>query len=139
MTVRDEFLFQRIVAAESDESVVTRRCDLSLITDSDDKIEKTVAAAVGFLIQSGFPGDDLLDCIDDFLDHAKAHPDNNDFSIESTVEDHLKDEKMYKDFIENIRYSIEHDDTDLLKELFRRWLMIGYYEHKIVPPTKAGN
>lgn len=136
MTVKDEFLFQRTNIVHGDESILTRRCDLSLSSTEADKRNKTINALISFLIQSGFDTQGLLEDIEAFIHRSKNHPDNDDFSMESRIEEHLMDTKHFKEFIENLEESIHsynegETDEPNLKDLFRRWLIVAYMENKV--------
>ena len=125
MNIKDEFVFQRSISINSDENVLIRKLDLSTVTDSDEKISDTLNTLIPFLVQSGFDEQDLLGSIDDMLEKAKDHPDNDDFSFEGKVEEALNNTDMVDSFLSDI---VSQDDPKKIRELYRRWLIVDYME-----------
>ena len=133
MIIKDEFVFQRSNIVHGDENILIRKCDLSLSPTEEEKRVKIINTLISFLIQSGFTTQELLHDLDDYLDISKNHPDNDDFSLESKIEEHSKDKKIFAEFVRNLSNSIElynkgYQEEPNLKDLFRRWLIVGYME-----------
>ena len=144
MDIYDEFMFQRFSCFDKDESTLTRHLDLTPVAEVDAKLSKVVDSVVSFLIQSGFKEQELIDELDALVSDAKSHPDNDDFSFESQVEDAVKDEKQFEKFVNDLSMVIERLDTEStreqaeasLREVFRRWLYGQYVTKRGVSPAK---
>ena len=143
MDIHDEFTFKRFNCFDQDENTLTRVLDLTSVTDVKDKMDKVVETILTFLIQSGFKDQDLLATFDAYLGASKAHPDNDDFTYESRIEEAVKDKDNFYKFLNNLDNLMEAEETDenaaeALREVYRRWLIVDYMNagKKGVTPSK---
>jgi hypothetical protein len=131
MLVKEELLMQWTNTLEGDENVLIRKCDLTPIADDTAKIEKVLHSVISFLVQAGLDSQELMGMLDIQLLKAKTHPDNDDFYLESKVEEHMSNKKDSQEFYEQLESSLhtytENDEVDdFLKEVYRHWLIVNY-------------
>jgi hypothetical protein len=130
--IKDAFSFQRVTKHGAEEVILTRNSDLSEIIEEDKKRTSIVQTIIAFLIQSGFDSQGLLTEIDNYMDKAKMHPDNDDFANQSKIEEILNNKEKVDAFIDNISLNLgdgdEEMNKDFFSELYRRWLIVEYIE-----------
>lgn len=120
MDITENFEFRKMLLVDRNITESHTRIDISNVKDSVDKLDEGIRGFLGFLTSSGFDSNEILGVMMAILKELVTHPDNDDFSMQSLIEEQVNNEKEFNQFINAVK---ESEDNKFLKEVFRSWIL----------------
>jgi cation transport regulator ChaC len=128
MNISESFDFIKRLEIEEDTTDSHVHVDISRVTSSKEKLTKAISGFIGFLATAGFEGDEVYEVAKEIINAIGNHPDNDDFALHSAVEEQVNNEKDYNEFLNHIDKSVETNDTDFLKDVYRCYIIMHMKE-----------
>jgi hypothetical protein len=121
MEIEEYFDFKKVLIVDRNCTDSHSHIDISYVKEDNEKLDKGVRGLLSFFINSGFEAVDIMTILMSVIGDFTNHPDNEDFSIKSIVEEHVNNEKEYNEFIKQIEAAEEN--SPLLRDVFRSWVI----------------
>ena len=122
MTIDDRLEMSRRVIINHNITEFKTTYDMSDILGNEEKLKNMVKTIIDFIPQMGFDTSDTIDALVEIVAPILDHPDNDDFSKESAVEDHINEDKNLEEFLGAIDESRDAGNTEFLLEVYRAWV-----------------
>ncbi len=122
MTIDDRLEISRRIIVNHNVTEFKTTYDMSGIVDHDEKLKNMIKTIIDFIPQMGFDTSDTIDALVESVAPILENPDNNDFSKESAVEDHINEDENLEGFLGAIDEGRDAGNTKFLLEVYRAWV-----------------
>lgn len=126
MNIEEYFEFRKNLNIDHNKQETFKHIDMSLLKENNEKINLALREFVAFLSYCGFPSQEIVHEYMIIANEVLSHPDSDDFSLGSKVENMVNNEKEFNSFFEGIIDDYQNpskEGTERLKDIYRTYVI----------------